>query len=172
MRTYLRRRVPGGLYFFTVNLAERQGNRLLVDHIDALDAAFRMTRTSLPFAMPGWVVLPDHLHCLWRLPPGDDDYPTRWRLIKSRFSRAFATTEPRNASRMAKGERGLWQRRYWEHVIRDDADLSSHLDYIHLNPVKHGHAARVADWQHSSFHRHVARGTLSADWAGGVAHVE
>jgi putative transposase len=164
MRTYLRNRSPGGLYFFTVNLAERQGNYLLVDRIDALQAAFRATRLERPFAMPTWVVLPDHLHCLWRLPTGDADYSTRWRLIKSRFSRVIAATEQRNPSRRAKAERGVWQRRYWEHLVRDEADLRAHIDYIHINPVKHGHAERAAGWLHSSFHQYVHRGILPMNW--------
>ncbi len=165
MRSYLRNRTVGGTYFFTVNLAERFGSRLLVEHVDTLRAAFRQTRAERPFAMLAWVVLPEHLHCLWRLPAADDDYATRWRLIKSRFSRAIPCTERRSASRLAKAERGIWQRRYWEHLIRDEADLRAHVDYIHINPVKHGHAARASDWPHSSFHAYVRRGLLSEDWA-------
>ena len=115
--------------------------------------------------MPAWVVMPEHLHCIWRLPPGDDDYSTRWRLIKSRFSRAIAPTERRTKSRIAKRERGIWQRRYWEHLIRDDADLRAHIDYIHFNPVKHGYAPSAAAWPHSSFHRYVQAGLLPRDWA-------
>ena len=165
MRTYIRHRAPGGVYFFTVNLAHRRGNTLLVDRMDALRAAFDATRAERPFAMPAWVVLPDHLHCLWRLPPGDDDYPTRWRLIKSRFSRAIQPLERCSDSRRAKSERGIWQRRYWEHHVRDEADLHAHIDYIHINPVKHEHAARAADWPWSSFPRYVRRGVLPANWA-------
>lgn len=166
MRTYLRNLTAGGTYFFTVNLAERHGNRLLVDNIDALRAAFRQTRIERPFSMLAWVVLPEHLHCLWRMPLGDHDYATRWRLIKSRFSRAIPRVEHRNASRMAKAERGLWQRRYWEHLIRDEDDLRAHIDYIHINPLKHGHVERVRDWPHSSFHAHVGNGVLPIDWVG------
>lgn len=165
MRTYLRNRTVGGTYFFTVNLAERHGNRLLVEHVDALRAAFRQTRVERPFATIAWVILPEHLHCLWRLPAGDDDYATRWRLIKSRFSRAIPRTERRSISRLAKAERGIWQRRYWEHLIRDETDLQAHVDYIHINPVKHGHVVRTADWPHSSFQRYVEHGWLPADWA-------
>ena len=168
MRTYLRNRTLGGTYFFTVNLAERHGNRLLVANIEALSAAFRQTRIERPFSMPAWVVLPEHLHCVWRLPPGDDDYPTRWRLIKSRFARAIPKGEHRNASRIAKAERGIWHRRYWEHLIRDEGDLHAHIDYIHANPMKHGHVERVRDWPHSSFHGYVAKWMLPSDWAGEV----
>ncbi|MEO8171406.1 MAG: transposase [Oxalobacteraceae bacterium] len=153
------------MYFFTVNLAERRGNGLLIRHIDALRAAFRVTMQAHPFVIEAAVVLPDHLHCLWRLPLGDDDFPLRWRLIKATFSRALPHGECVSASRMRKGERGIWQRRYWEHVIRDERDLHQHLDYIHFNPVKHGYVQRASDWPHSSFHRYVARGLYPANWA-------
>ncbi|MBL6751755.1 MAG: transposase, partial [Nevskia sp.] len=122
MRTYTRARLPGATYFFTVNLENRRGNTLLVDRIEALRAAFRMTRQAHPFALEAMVVLPDHLHSLWRLPPADDDFPTRWRLIKARFSHSIPAGEPRSGSRKQKGERGIWQRRYWEHLIRDEED--------------------------------------------------
>lgn len=168
MRTYVRTRVAGGTYFFTVNLAERHGNTLLVDHIDALKAAFRQTRLDHPFAMPGFVVLPEHLHCLWRMPAGDDDFPMRWRLIKSRFSRSVSVGERRSPSRVRKNERGIWQRRYWEHTVRDEVGFRRCLDYIHYNPVKHGHAARAADWPHSSFRHWMERGGYPSDWASPV----
>ena len=166
MRNYLRMRVAGGTYFFTVNLADRHGNTLLVDRIDALRDAFRQTRIERPFALEAIVVLPEHLHCLWRLPPGDDDFPTRWRLIKSRFSRAVAQGERRSRSRCLKKERGIWQRRYWEHWVRDEDDFRRHLDYIHFNPVKHGLVSKPRDWPYSSLHRWIARGDLGEDWGG------
>ncbi|HRN61979.1 MAG TPA: transposase, partial [Luteimonas sp.] len=139
--------------------------RLLTDRIDVLGDAFRAARVARPFSMPAWVVLPDHLHCVWVLPEGDADIATRWRHIKTLFSRAMPRGEQRSSRRLAKAERGIWQRRYWEHLIRDETDLQAHVDYIHINPVKHGHAARTVDWPHSSFHRHVRRGWLSVDWA-------
>nr|WP_243405516.1 transposase [Solimicrobium silvestre] len=148
-----------------MNLAERQGNDLLVKHIDALREAFRVTKKTHPFVIEAMVVLPDHLHCLWRLPPDDSDYPKRWRLIKAHFSQMLACGEFISASRKKKGERGIWQRRYWEHVIRDERDLHNHLDYIHYNPVKHGHVLRAIDWPYSSFHIYVVRGHYPADWA-------
>ena len=166
MRAYIRNCTAGGLYFFTVNLAERRGTTLLVDRIGALMDAFRVTNQDHSFAMPALVVLPDHLHCLWQMPPDDHDFSTRWRLIKSRFSRRIATGERCSPSRLRKSERGLWQRRYWEHLIRDERDYQSHVDYIHFNPVKHGLVERVADWPYSTFHRHVRNGTLPANWAG------
>ena len=164
MRTYLRNRTPAGLYFFTVNLAERHGNTLLTDQVACLREAFRSTLTSHPGVMEAVVILPDHLHCLWQMPEGDDDYAKRWRLIKSRFSAAIPPSERRSESRLRKGERGIWQRRYWEHLIRDEADRVRHLDYIHYNPVKHGHVARAGDWPHSSFARWVERGAYADDW--------
>lgn len=165
MSDYRRAWIPGGTYFFTVNLFDRDA-RLLVTHVDALRTAFRTTRSVRPFDPIAIVVLPDHLHCVWRLPPDDADNATRWRQIKSLFSRALPTGEVRSSNRARKHERGIWQRRYWEHLIRDDRDLAAHVDYIHINPVKHGHVVRVADWPHSSFHRYVARGDVPVDWAG------
>jgi putative transposase len=172
MRTYIRARLKGGCYFFTVNLAERRGNDLLIRHIEDLRTAFRETRRDHPFAIGGMVILPDHLHCLWRLPPDDDDFPTRWRLIKSRFSHRIETGERISTSRQRKGERGIWQRRYWEHGIRDERDYRTHLDYIHYNPVKHGYARAAKEWAYSTFHRHVARGVYPLDWAAPRETVE
>jgi putative transposase len=166
IRSYTRVRVPGGCYFFTVNLAQRHENDLLVRHIAELRAAFRRTRVDRPFAVEGMVVMPEHLHCIWRLPEGDADFSTRWYLIKSRFSRALAYGEEVTRSRARKGERGVWQRRYWEHLIRDERDYWAHMDYLHFNPVKHGHVAQVREWPHSSFHRWVRQGVYAADWGG------
>jgi putative transposase len=165
MSQYLRIWVPGGTYFFTVNLLERR-RTLLVDHIDALRAAFRAAHAARPFHLIAYVILPDHLHCLWRLPDGDADNATRWRHIKSNFARSIPTGERLTTRRQAKGERGIWQRRYWEHLIHDEDDLRQHMDYIHINPLKHGHAVHVADWPYSSFHRYVRLGVVSLDWGG------
>lgn len=164
MPRYIRAFVPGASYFFTVALLERR-RRLLTQQIDTLREAFRHTRRDRPFRVDAIVVLPDHLHCIWTLPEADCDYPTRWRLIKARFSRAIEPTERLSQRRTEKGERGIWQRRYWEHVIRDQSDFGRHLDYIHYNPVKHGWADRAIDWPYSSFHKYVAAGLLSSDWA-------
>jgi putative transposase len=150
MRTYTRVHIPGGCYFFTVNLAERHSNNLLIEHIADLREAFQRIRAEHPFAVDGIVILPDHLHCIWRLPEGDADFPMRWRQIKAHFSRSMAKGECVSKSRSRKGERGIWQRRYWEHLIRDDRDHRVHMDYLHFNPVKHGHVANVRDWPHSS----------------------
>jgi putative transposase len=171
MTNYRRSRLAGGSYFFTVNLADRR-SRLLTDHIELLRAAFRDARRRHPFTIEAIVVLPDHLHALWTLPEGDADFPTRWRLIKSGFSRRLPPSERISESRRGKGERGIWQRRYWEHTIRDDADFARHTDYIHFNPVKHWHVTRVADWPFSSFHRMVHLGIYPEDWAGVPDHGE
>jgi putative transposase len=170
MTNYRRNRVAGGSYFFTVNLADRTST-LLVDHIDVLRNAIRYTRERHPFTVDAMVVLPDHLHAVWTLPIDNAEYALRWRLIKTMFSRGLPRNENNTVSRMNKGERGIWQRRYWEHTIRDDLDFSRHVDYVHINPVKHGYAARVQDWPHSSFHRYVKDGALSIDWAGQVDSV-
>jgi putative transposase len=154
MTDYRRNFIPGGSFFFTVNLADRR-LRLLTEHVDGLRNAFRETRQHRPFAIDAMVVLPDHLHTVWTLPGGDADFATRWRLIKSTFSRNLASSEPISSSRAVKGERGIWQRRYWEHTIRDENDFARHMDYIHINPIKHGLVTRVRDWPYSSFHRMV-----------------
>jgi putative transposase len=167
MTNYRRNRIAGGSYFFTVNLADRASS-LLVDHIDLLRNAIRYTRERHPFIVDAMVILPDHLHAVWTLPYDNADYALRWRLIKTMFSRGVPRDENRTQSRMHKGERGIWQRRYWEHTIRDDLDFSHHVDYVHINPVKHGYVTRVQDWPHSSFHRYVKEGVLPSDWAGGL----
>lgn len=167
MTGYRRNFMAGGSFFFTVNLAERR-LRLLTQHVDELRNAFRETRQRHPFTIDAMVVLPDHLHAVWTLPEGDADFATRWRLIKAAFSRGLPTGEWISDSRTVKGERGIWQRRYWEHTIRDQNDFARHVDYVHINPVKHGLVPRVSDWPYSSFHRMVRLGVYPADWAGGV----
>lgn len=129
MVLYRRNRVPGGSYFFTVTLRDRRST-LLVERIEPLRAAFRHTLQRYPFVIEALVVLPDHLHTIWTLPPEDTDYAGRWKSIKSRFTRTLAG-EGFNMSRNAKGEYDLWQRRYWEHTLRDEIDFTRHLDYIH-----------------------------------------
>jgi len=123
-------------------------------------------RQAHPFTIHGWVVLPDHLHCVISLPVDEVDFPLRWRLIKARFAKSLLPTERRSAVRQRRGERGIWQRRYWEHLIRNDTDFAAHMDYVHINPVKHGLVKRVADWPYSTFHQLVQRGVYPFDWAG------
>lgn len=164
MTDYRRILIPGATYFFTVNLANRR-KTFLIDHIDLLRDAIRYTRQRHPFLIDAMVVLPDHLHAIWTLPWDDADFPLRWRLIKTWFSRNLPLGEHRGASRVDKGERGIWQRRYWEHLIRDEIDFARHVDYIHWNPVKHGLVARVVDWPYSTFHRFVGNGVLTKNLA-------
>lgn len=168
MPDYRRNRVPGGTYFFTVNLLERSSG-LLLTHIDALRDAVRKVRDRRPFHIDAWVVLPDHMHTVWTLPTGDDDYSSRWKAIKIAFAKALPKTERRSTVRVTKGERGIWQRRFWEHTIRDESDYAAHVDYVHINPVKHGLVGRVRDWPHSTFHRCAAQGIYDVDWAGAGA---
>lgn len=167
MTTYRRAYAPGATWFFTVALAERHHNRLLVEKVDALRAAFQAVQTRHPFRVDAIAILPEHLHCLWTLRSDDTDYSMRWSLIKAHFSRSIPVGERLSTSRAKRGERGIWQRRFWEHLIRNEEDYARHIDYIHWNPVKHGHVARPLDWPHSSFHRYVRQGILPADWGAG-----
>ncbi|OGT18759.1 MAG: transposase [Gammaproteobacteria bacterium RBG_16_57_12] len=163
--------IPGARYFFTVTLLDRASRRL-VERIDDLREAMRSVQVERPFGIDAAVILPDHLHCIWILPTGDADYALRWREIKSRFSRRIPAGERRSLGRSNKGERGIWQRRFWEHTLRDEQDVERHISYIHYNPVKHGQVARVTDWPYSSFHRYVRRGIYPANWADGGDRVE
>src|SRR5262245_49013311 len=167
MPRYLRAHIEGGVFFFTVTLADRSSD-VLVRQVDRLRRVYASVQKRYPFETVAICVLPDHLHAIWSLPEGDADFPLRWNLIKAGFSRGLAGNRPRTASKMNRRERGIWQRRYWEHAIRNDADLERHVDYIHFNPVKHGHVSKVCDWPHSSFHRYVAKGVLPEDWGGEV----
>lgn len=166
MPRYIRAFVPGATYFFTVNLFDRRGD-LLTRHIGLLRDTVKATRTRYPFQIDAWVVLPDHMHCLWTLPDGDADFSRRWKVIKFGFCRRLPRTEARTTRQRTRGERGIWQRRYWEHLIRDDADYRNHFDYIHFNPLKHGHVSHLIDWPYSSFHRAVRLGIYPPDWCGG-----
>ncbi|MDO8704649.1 MAG: transposase [Sulfuricaulis sp.] len=171
MRTYTRAFTSGGTFFFTANLADRSKS-LLIDHIDELRESVRRARDSHPFHIDAMVVLPEHIHAIWTLPAGDTDYPTRWALIKAGFSRKLPNTERISASRSKKGERGIWQRRYCEHQIRDENDFARHVDYIHYNPVKHGHVKSPCDWVHSSVHRFIREGILQPGWGADYVATE
>ena len=170
MSRYRRAHVEGGVFFFTVTLADRSSD-LLVRHIDRLRRVYSSVQQDRPFETIAVCILPDHIHAIWRLPPNDADFPLRWSLIKIGFSRGLAVAAAPTPSKLAKRERGLWQRRYWEHAIRDDADLERHVNYIHFNPIKHKLVSRVCDWPHSSFKQYVARGDLPPDWGGEVRHL-
>lgn len=171
MPEYRRASIPGATYFFTVVTHRRQP--LLTDARcrTALRDAINRVRSEMPFDIAAWVLMPDHLHTVWQLPSGDKDFSLRWSLIKQHVTRDCAMWLPQqniSCSREKRGEGGLWQRRFWEHLIRDENDFSRHLDYIHYNPVKHGYVANAGDWSYSTFHRYVKRGVYPADW-GGVA---
>ncbi|MDF1528129.1 MAG: transposase [Sedimenticola sp.] len=166
MSNYRRVWQPGGTYFFTVNLLRENNTQLLVQEIDNLRQVVRSVKKRHPFIIHGWVVLPDHLHCVIELPTNDQDFSTRWRLIKMAFSKTQPANERRSATRLKRGERGIWQRRFWEHLIRDIRDYKAHMDYVHINPVKHGLVRHVSDWPFSTFHRLVQQGIYPHNWAG------
>ena len=163
---YRRHYQAGGTYFFTVVTGNRQP--LLIEHVDRLRDAFRHGKAKYPFEIQAMVVLPDHLHTVWRLPDGDDDFSSRWRVIKRKFSAGLPTQAHRDSLK-AKREKGIWQRRFWEHAIRDEADWRHHLDYIHYNPVKHGYCSAPWEWPYSSFQRSVRQGLYEPNWGDRVA---
>ena len=165
MPDYRRNFIPGGSFFFTVNLLERRSD-LLTRHIELLRDSVRRVRRLHSFHIDAWVVLPEHMHCIWTMPPADADFALRWRLIKLIFSKALPKVERLSAVRLRRQERGIWQRRYWEHTLRDEADFRAHVDYVHINPLKHGWVTAVSDWPYSTFHRYVSARVLPADWAG------
>ena len=162
---YRRAKLPGAIYFFTVNLADRS-SRLLVDRVDDLREKARGVHRAHPFTIVAWCLLPEHIHTVWEMPADDADYSTRLGLIKGDFSRCIPKGERISQSRVRNGERGIWQRRFWEHTIRDEIDLERKVNYTHFNPVKHGYVQHVRDWPYSSFHWYVRRGWLPVDWAG------
>lgn len=159
MSRYRRLHVPGGTYFFTVNPANRRDD-LLVTNIAALRAAYALVLGTMPVETHAIVVLPDHLHAIWTMPEGDSDFPTRWKRIKREFTIRSGHLRNRSTSKWIKGEAGIWQRRYWERLIRDEAELEAALRYVWTNPVKHGFVRRAVDWPHSSVHRDIRAGHL------------
>ena len=165
MSEYRRSQIPGGTYFFTVALADRQ-SQLLTQHIDLLRQSYARANELHPFKTIAICILPDHIHAIWQLPADDARFDLRWRIIKANFSRHFEVSAERSTSKIHKREKGIWQRRYWEHLIRDERDLNRHIDYIHANPTKHGHVTWIKDWSYSSLHRYVQEGVLSEDWMG------
>ena len=175
MPSYRRAIVPGGTFFFTVVSWQRRPVLCNPDIRATLRAAITTVRKTHPFTVNAWVLLPDHLHCVWTLPDGDADFAVRWAMIKRFVTRRIAApgNGARSApyggdSRLKRHEGGLWQRRFWEHCIRDQRDLERCRDYLHWNPVKHGHVTRVVDWPYSTFHRWVNDGVYPVDWGGEV----
>ena len=161
MTNYRRAYQPGGCYFFTVVTERRRP--LLIDNIEHLRRAFRMAKDRRAFQIDAVVILPEHLHTIWRLPDGDVDFSTRWMHLKRCFSAALPEQEVGDSKRNRR-EKGVWQRRFWEHAIRDEEDWKRHMDYVHFNPVKHGYCEGASDWPHSSFRRCVEDGLYASDW--------
>jgi putative transposase len=171
MPDYLRART-GSVFFFTLVAFQRRPILCHPTIRRSLRRAIDNLRVTHPFSIDGWVLMPDHLHCIWTLPEGDSDFSTRWSLLKrsvSRFSRDVAA-DSRDCSRSRRKHREstIWQRRFWEHVIRDERDFERHLDYIHFNPVRHGYVTRAVEWPYSTIHRYVKAGVYASDWGGGA----
>ncbi|MCX7116263.1 MAG: transposase [Gammaproteobacteria bacterium] len=158
MSQYKRHYEAGAHYFFTLATYQRRPIFIDNERVESLRAAIRKVKKSYPFFLEAMVVLPDHLHCLWRLPENDVDFSVRWRLIKRYFSMGMST------SINDRMEKEVWQRRFWEHCIRNEYDWQRHMDYIHYNPVKHGLALSPADWPHSSFNHYVEKGFYEKNW--------
>ena len=171
MPNYHRSFVEGGTYFFTLVTYNRLPILTHERSCNILHQEWIKVRERFPFETIAICLLPDHLHCIWRLPGGDANYPIRWKEIKRRFTiryvREIKPGEAPNQSRQRKHEAAVWQRRYWEHTIDDQEDLEEHLDYIHYNPIKHGYVKQAGDWPFSSFSRYVTEGIYDPDWAGG-----
>jgi putative transposase len=168
MSSYRRWYQQGGLYFFSLVAYGRRPFLVTDPARRRLRAALRKTQQERPFKIVAVVLLPDHLHCLWKLPPGDDDFSTRWRLVKSRFTIDMLSSGfrelGRNQSHRRRQEHAIWQRRFWEHLIEDEDDWKRHLDYVHYNPVKHGYVSLPRDWRFSTFSRYVAMGEYDEGW--------
>jgi len=155
---YRRYYVPGGTWFFTVNLRDRRSH-LLTRHIEQLRLATISVKRRRPFHINAWVILPEHMHCIWTLPENDWDFSARWRELKKTFSKSLQMSS-------------IWQPRFWEHMIRDEVDYRNHIDYVYINPLKHGWVRQVAQWPFSTFHRDVREGLYPYDWAGDVEDLD
>jgi putative transposase len=171
---YRRAFIPGGSFFFTLVTQGRKSIFATAEAVEVLRDAFRSVRKSRPFKIDAIVVMPDHLHCIWTLPPSDADFSTRWRLIKTGFTKHCdpALRPAPGRARKAKQEQAVWQHRYWEHLLRDETDFAHHIDYIHYNPVKHGLTVSPMDWPYSSFRRYVEAGIYPPDWGRSIINLE
>ena len=163
---YRRSQINGGTFFFTVVTHNRRKILCNPENVDLLREAFRLVMDKHPYQIDAFVLLPDHLHCIWTLPEGDHDFSTRWRLIKSTFSRNCHRRFKGeiSTSHKIKKEAGIWQRRFWEHTIRDEHDFNRHVEYIHYNPVKHNFVNAPSQWSYSSFHTYVRKGLYDSGW--------
>ena len=172
MSRYRRADTPGGTYFFTVVTYRRRTILTAPESRAILREVIDRVKQRHPFTIDAWVLLPEHLHCIWTLPPGDKDYSKRWGMIKAGFSKQakdlFHHDEWMNASKTRRREVTIWQRRFWEHQIRDEEDYQKHMDYLYFNPVKHGLVKHVNDWPYSTFHRYMKKGVYPEDWCGVV----
>jgi len=176
MPNYRRAKTEGGTFFFTVVTYRRQETLTLPESRLTLRNIIIDTKRDHPFKILAWVLLPDHMHCIWTLPEGDSDFSKRWGLIKAKFSKHIGEQLHRDGwvdeSKTNHRERTIWQRRFWEHQIRNEKDFERHMDYIHYNPVKHGNAKRVCDWPYSPFHRFVRLGVYPMDWADSTSNTD
>lgn len=176
MSRYRRSSTSGATYFFTLTTYHRQ--KILCDTTirNALRTAVIYTRNKYPFIINAWVLLPDHLHCIWTLPTGDADFSKRWAIIKRKVSiecrHIHKNQKWITPSKVKHRESTIWQRRFWEHQIRDESDYRQHFDYIHWNPVKHGYVQRLSEWPYSTFHQYVRKGVYPKDWGGVVEKVD
>ena len=163
---YRRLYTPGGSFFFTVVTENRQPVFAEIEEINLLRNVFQGVMKRRPFQVDAIVILPDHLHCIWTLPPRDADYSTRWRLLKSGFTKKCHKKWHGipNPARIRKGQKAVWQQRFWEHQIRDQVDYNRHIDYIHYNPVKHGYVEKATDWPYSSLKYFIDQGILPNNW--------
>ncbi len=166
---YRRAKIEGGTYFFTVITEGRQPIFKDASAVALFETGLSRIRERHPFEVDAYVILPEHIHMLWTLPAGDADYSKRWRLIKEAFTKSSVRHDApqRSESRRAKSEQAIWQRRFWEHVIRDESDFCEHVDYIHSNPVRHGLVSAAQDWPHSSFSEWVRCGAYEPHWGSG-----
>jgi len=171
MPNYRRARIAGGTYFFTVVTHHRLPLLAPASAVSVLRDSLAAVMARHPFTVDAMVILPDHLHCIWTLPHGDDDFSTRWRLVKTGFSHAYRRSQREQIfpTPLGKGDGSPWQERFWEHLIRDEADFNAHCDYIHYNPVKHGLVQSPGEWHHSTFHLFVQKGSYPRDWGRNVS---